>query len=413
VKTDESLKQESGENLTCVDLFAGAGGFSLAAQRVGIDVRLAIESNKYAVETYKKNLCTERSSSKVVAKDIRLIDPTEARRNVYALEETCDLVLGGPPCQGFSTHRLNGSGVADERNDLIHVYFSFVKAFAPSVFLMENVPGILWDRHASDLARFYEQGALAGYDIQQPVVVDARDFGVPQRRKRVFFLGLKRGLQLDGLSWPPPASHHSPAACAKKPELSPWRTCEHVFLPAAAGDTNDIHMHHGEALVEAFKRTPLNGGSRRDSGRVLNCHVDHDGHKDVYGRIDPSQPAPTMTTACINPSKGRFVHPTLHHGITARQAARIQTFPENFTFSGGLIAAGVQIGNAVPVELGEVLIRHLKPLLLRARASADGPEKISETEAADDRWRTSDSHPAEIAQFGVLGQANRNNAVEQ
>jgi DNA (cytosine-5)-methyltransferase 1 len=74
-----------------------------------------------------------------------------------------------------------------------------------------------------------------------------------------------------------------------------------------------------------------------------------------------------MTTACINPSKGRFVHPTRHHGITARQAARIQTFPENFEFSGGLMAAGVQIGNAVPVELGEKLIRHLTPLLMRAR----------------------------------------------
>ena len=104
-------------------------------------------------------------------------------------------------------------------------------------------------------------------------------------------------------------------------------------------------------------------GSRRDSGRVLPCHESHDGHKDVYGRIDPDLPAPTMTTACINPSKGRFVHPTEDHGITARQAARIQTFPDSVVFSGGLMAAGKQIGNAIPMKLGVLLLSHIKTFL--------------------------------------------------
>lgn len=340
---------------------------SLAARRAGLEIRLAVENNKHAVETYKANLCKASKLPIVLAGDIRPMDPVKAYNMAYRQEESCDLLLGGPPCQGFSTHRLKGSGVADERNDLIHVYFSFVRTFAPSVFLMENVPGMLWDRHAGTLNRFYLQGALAGYEVQEPVVIDARDFGVPQRRKRVFILGLKCGLDLGGLAWPPRPTHGSPSACAKDPSLMPWRSCEHVFAPAAPDDLNDVHMRHSEELIEAFRRTPLNGGSRRESGRLLACHVDHDGHKDVYGRMDSSQPAPTMTTACINPSKGRFVHPTKHHGITARQAARIQTFPEDFTFTGGLMAAGVQIGNAVPVELGEHLIRHLTPLLRRAR----------------------------------------------
>lgn len=116
-------------------------------------------------------------------------------------------------------------------------------------------------------------------------------------------------------------------------------------------------MNHSLELIEVFKSTPLNGGSRRDSGRVLPCHDGHSGHSDVYGRINPSQPGPTMTTACINPSKGRFVHPTEHHGITLRQAARFQTFPDWFVFQGGLMAAGEQIGNAVPIRLGEILLR--------------------------------------------------------
>jgi DNA (cytosine-5)-methyltransferase 1 len=150
-------------------------------------------------------------------------------------------------------------------------------------------------------------------------------------------------------------------------------------------------MTHGAALIEAFRNTPINGGSRKDSGRVLACHRDHDGHKDVYGRIDSRKPAPTMTTACINPSKGRFVHPSEHHGITVRQAARIQTFPEHFTFSGGLMAAGKQVGNAVPVRLGATLIKQLAPLLESARANerdkggetpADAPLRDAERQEA-------------------------------
>jgi len=160
--------------LNCVDLFAGAGGFSLAARRAGLEIRLAVESNKHAVETYRNNLCKASKRPIVLAGDIRLMDPVAAYSKAYKQEESCDLLLGGPPCQGFSTHRLNDSGVADERNDLIHVYFAFVRAFAPSVFLMENVPGMLWDRHAETLNRFYLQGALAGYEVQEPVVIDAR-----------------------------------------------------------------------------------------------------------------------------------------------------------------------------------------------------------------------------------------------
>jgi DNA (cytosine-5)-methyltransferase 1 len=119
-------------------------------------------------------------------------------------------------------------------------------------------------------------------------------------------------------------------------------------------------MSNSAELIETFRSTPPNGGSRHQSNRVLACHAEHDGHRDVYGRIDPSKPSPTMTTACINPSKGRFVHPTEHHGITARQAARLQTFPDDFVFEGGLMAAGMQIGNAVPVQLARSLCEHLR-----------------------------------------------------
>lgn len=354
--------------LNCADLFSGAGGFSLAALQAGLEVRLAVENDPHAVLTYRHNLCRGRSVTQIVNEDITHIDATNAFALAFPENEICDLMLGGPPCQGFSTHRVKNAGVGDERNDLIHVYFNFVRAFSPSVFLLENVPGMLWERHEAGLNRFYIEGAKAGYDLQEPAILDARDFGLPQRRKRVFILGIRSELDTAGFEWPPRPTHGCTAACRDNPRLLPWLSCAQVFEPAKAGDRNDVHMSHGTELIAAFRNTPPNGGSRKDSGRTLPCHKAHDGHKDVYGRIDPAQPAPTMTTACINPSKGRFVHPTEHHGITARQAARIQTFPDTFEFFGGLMAAGTQIGNAVPPALGRHLVRHILPLLEKARA---------------------------------------------
>lgn len=351
--------------LTCVDLFSGAGGFTLAAQLSGLHVRLAVENDKHAVATYRRNLCNGVQAPSLLNIDITKINASTAYREAFPDRDQCDLMLGGPPCQGFSTHRIKDAGVDDDRNDLIHTYFDFVRAFSPSVFLMENVPGMLWKRHAAALDRFYVEGALAGYDVKDAIVVDARNYGIGQRRKRVFILGIRSGLDASDLTWPPAPTHGSESARRRNPDLLPWTNCSSAFAAAPQGDENDVHMNHTKELVDAFRRTPPNGGSRKDSGRVLACHKSHDGHKDVYGRIDPSQPAPTMTTACINPSKGRFVHPVEHHGITVRQAARIQTFPDDFVFGGGLMAAGKQVGNAVPVELARRLITHLLPVLRR------------------------------------------------
>lgn len=356
--------------LTCADIFAGAGGFSLAAQNAGISVRLAIENDPHAVATYKSNFETDSKNHILVSEDIRTIDFAAEKKRAFPSGMKCDLILGGPPCQGYSSHRINDAGVGDDRNDLIHSYFDCVNELRPTAFLMENVPGMLWERHSEYIQEFYKRGRAAGYKIYDPVILDARDYGVPQRRKRVFILGFQNGTDLSKLIWPPEPTHGADARDGKEK----WIDCSSAFLTAPENDPNDVHMQHGEELVTAFKNTPPNGGGRHQSGRVLECHKEHDGHKDVYGRIDPRKPAPTMTTACINPSKGRFVHPIHHHGITVRQAARIQTFPDSFVFTGGLMAAGKQVGNAVPVRLGEAILEGLKPTL-RAAAAAKSDVK--------------------------------------
>lgn len=342
--------------ITCVDLFAGAGGFSLAALNAGISVVAAIEKDQSACSTYRHNII-KNGTTKLYEGDILEMSPEHLVKTHFAEKGVCDIVLGGPPCQGFSVHRIKSAGVGDPRNALILRYFKYVEALRPKVFLMENVPGILWPRHKDYLEEFYEQGARSGYDVREPVVLDARDYGVPQRRKRVFILGVRKDFPFS-VTWPPAPTHGDQKAQEPNPSLLPWVPASTVFaMPQVIDDPNNVHMSHSQALIDVFKSTPLNGGSRRDSNRVLPCHDGHSGHTDVYGRIDSRQPAPTMTTACINPSKGRFVHPTEHHGITVRQAARFQTFPDGFVFYGGLIAAGAQIGNAVPIRLGETLLR--------------------------------------------------------
>jgi len=355
-------KSASQRKLQCVDLFAGAGGFSLAAHKAGMRVVAAVELDKKASETYHANLIKRRKKisdrPRLYSENIMELSPERFKSENFPDGASCDIVLGGPPCQGFSVHRIKGAGVNDPRNGLIHRYFEYVKCLQPKAFLMENVPGLLWPRHKKYLNKFLAESKKVGYRIIGPLRLDARNYGVPQRRVRVFVLGIRDDIDFDESVWPPAPSHGDAREREENPALKKWVSAAKVFsTPARPDDENDVHMQHGPELIKVFRATPINGGSRRDSNRQLPCHVDHDGHNDVYGRIDPSEPGPTMTTACINPSKGRFVHPTEHHGITVRQAARFQTFPDDFVFKGGLMAAGVQIGNAVPVDLGAVLLR--------------------------------------------------------
>jgi DNA (cytosine-5)-methyltransferase 1 len=347
------------------DLFAGAGGFSKAAQNIGIEIKVAVEFDRHACSTYRHNFATESGGPSLLEGDINTISLSSIGKH-FSSERSCELVLGGPPCQGFSVHRINGAGVSDPRNRLIHRYFEVVKALQPKIFLLENVPGILWDRHAEYLELFYKVSNSAGFRVHAPVVLDASDYGVPQRRKRVFILGIDENLP-EIQNWPPKATHGDAKACKADSSLLPHQASAIAFHGAEKTDINDVHMQHGAELKELFRNTPLNGGSRKDSGRTLPCHEKHNGHKDVYGRIDSRKVAPTMTTACVNPSRGRFVHPTQNHGITVRQAARIQTFPDDFVFLGGIMAASKQIGNAVPVKMGEALLLPIRDFLLANR----------------------------------------------
>ena len=379
-----------------IDLFAGAGGFSLAAHNLGLDIVAAIELDSTASETYQHNLIDRLGQkTRLLSEDILNISPESLRAELGLDIGELSLILGGPPCQGFSSHRIKNAGVDDPRNKLLLRYFDFVQSFAPKAFLVENVSGLFWKRHRSYLDKFKELAKKNHYDLVFCNTLNAKDYGIPQNRKRAFILGIRKDVVHNQISFPPRQTHFSPTSKEVKNGSSQWRTASSVFEPLSnelivqyikqhfqphtklsfdeaqcllknlesgqhvqSDDPCNIHMKPTDRMKARFENTRLNG-SRVDAGKEfeLKCHSDgYAGHKDVYGRILIHQPANTITTGCNNPSKGRFVHPWKNHGITLRHAARLQTFPDEFTFLGSSTSQAKQIGNAVPPKLGEVLI---------------------------------------------------------
>lgn len=383
--------------LSAIDLFSGAGGFSLAAYNSGLDVKAAIEFDNAAASTYRHNLIDKlKANTKLITGDINLVNIDELITSLNIEVGELDFLLGGPPCQGFSSHRLNDSGIDDPRNKLLIRYFDFVKAFKPKVFLVENVSGLLWKKHERYLKKFINLAKKNNYQIKFCDTLLSKDYGIPQNRKRVFIFGVRKDIDKKGtFSFPPPATHFHP-----KTGIPSWPTSSSVFekptkailkryvneyyvpklgmskidahnlvaqlefgQPLAKNDPCNYHMNHNDDITERFQRTPLNGG-RMDSGTTLECHKNYAGHKDVYGRVIIHLSGNTITTGCNNPSKGRFVHPWLNHGMTLRHAARFQTFPDWFEFHGVTTERAKQVGNAVPILLGEKLISHISQEIL-------------------------------------------------
>lgn len=338
--------------MKAIDLFSGAGGLSLAAHQCGIDVIAAIELDTAASITYRANLIEQlKAPTKLINGDINEVDLPALMKELKLKSGELELLLGGPPCQGFSTHRINNAGIDDPRNQLLLKYFDFVDGLQPKAFLIENVAGLLWKRHENYLNQLLALAETHGYTIHFCGILNAKDYGVPQNRKRVFIFGTRNDLKINNPAFPPDATHFAPTS-KNGPK---WKTASSVFEkltselidfyiedyfrpktkmtdenarlllaslehgePVNPTDVCNINMQPTPKMIIRFENTPLNGG-REDSGYTLKCHSNgYKGHKDVYGRIMIHLPGNTITTGCNNPSKGRFVHPWKNHGMTLR-----------------------------------------------------------------------------------------------
>ena len=332
--------------MKAIDLFCGAGGLTNGLRRAGWNVVAGIDVDDAVGATYRRN----NPASRFVQADLREVTDDDARALARGVPSRELLLAGCAPCQPFSKQRGRRGVRGRSDSTLLGEFARLVVALRPRAVLMENVPGIAAVPGFSSFRRFVGTLRDCGYDYDHRVL-NARDFGVPQHRRRRVLLAIQDAPAR--LPEPP-----APDAGARTVRGTIAR-----FPAIDAGETHpDIANHQAARLsplnLKRIKATPVDGGSRRDwkPELVLECHrAVGTGFSDVYGRMWWDRVAPTLTSRCNSLSNGRFGHPEQNRAISLREAAALQTFHDDYEFSGAKNAIARWIGNAVPVAFAETL----------------------------------------------------------
>ena len=329
--------------LTLIDLFAGAGGFTLGFVQAGLIPTFAVEFDKDAAATYEANFGPHCSTEDI---------------NDVGGFPSADVIIGGPPCQGFSN--LGSHLPNDPRNQLWRHYVRAVDQVRPLIFVVENVPPLLTSEEGQELMR--ETRAL-GYQVQGKIL-NAADYGAPQVRKRTIIIGSRLGAIVF-----PEQTHVDPKKrTIQTLHLSSWTTVRQAIgdLPS---EPTEYSLHFGRnptpMSIERYRHIPP-GGNRWNLPPELtpDCWKRKTkGGTDLFGRLWWDQPSVTIRTEFFKPEKGRYLHPEADRPITHREAARLQCFPDEFVFKGPKIEIAKQIGNAVPVKLAYAIANAVKQMI--------------------------------------------------
>lgn len=364
------------EPFRLIDLFAGAGGLTLGFTSARTDDGRAAflpvwanDFNEDAAATYNANFGDHCVHGDIV--DI-LDDPaTEIPE--------ADVVIGGPPCQGFSLLNKNREG--DPRKQLWRPYMEIVERSGARAFVMENVRQLLT---SAEFHEIREEAERLGFEVASALLC-AADYGVPQERYRAFIVGLRGGSP--AAAFPPKKTHYNDRGLDVQSILfdeyvvdpAPWRTVSDAIadLPEPVGteirdEPGPLDLHFGrnptEKSMRRYRAVPP-GGNRFDLQKnapeiTPNCWIrKKSGGTDLFGRLWWDRPSVTIRTEFFKPEKGRYLHPDQHRPITHREAARLQSFPDEFAFMGSKIEIARQIGNAVPPLLGQAVARSVYALL--------------------------------------------------
>lgn len=353
-----------------VSLFSGGGGLDLGFQSAGFQIIWAIDNNQNAVDTYKANI-----GEHIICEDINKVD---TKKIPFA-----DVIIGGPPCQSFSL--AGNRNVEDARGQLVWKYIGIIRDIQPKAFLFENVTGLLSAKNAKGekiielLKRAFRE---IGYTVTTQVV-NAADYGVPKKRKRVIIVGIKGETKFSF----PPATHNESGAGLKK-----YVSAEEALgdLPGAICDENGSaayltapkteyqkRMRGGEAVTEHFmpRMSELDkyivehvkpGGNYMDIPPEVNSErirrlQREGGHTTCYGRMKPDEPSYTINTYFNRPNVGCNIHYKENRLITVREALRLQSFPDSYVVvSSSKQGRNLIVGNAVPPMLAEAMARELK-----------------------------------------------------
>jgi DNA (cytosine-5)-methyltransferase 1 len=345
-----------------IDLFSGAGGMSLGftdARYCGaFQSVLAVDNDRASIETHSTNFEGQTVLGNI--EDWLKTNPVIPK---------ADVVIGGPPCQGFSL--LNKKRLGDERRALWEPYLDVVLQSGARIFVMENVAELF---KSDELIQIREKAATLGFKTEA-AILNTANYGAPQLRRRTIIVGWKEGVAAPAF---PPAQTHAEEGGPN--ELPAWRTVFDAIgkLPPPIGTEirktrAPFNLHFGRnptaISIERYKSVPP-GGNRFDLHRnaphiTPECWIRKtSGGTDLFGRLWWDRPSVTIRTEFFKPEKGRYLHPTENRPITHREAARLMGFPDDFVFCGSKTEIARQIGNAVPPDLAGAIARMIRDALV-------------------------------------------------
>lgn len=345
--------------IKAIDFFCGAGGLTRGLLDAGINVVAGVDNDERLQKTYEAN----NAPSRFIARDIAEVDLRELRSQLALRSEDAVLYAACTPCQPFST--LNTMKGADPRKYLLLDFARLVAASPPDFILVENVPGI----NNALGKEIYDEfvGILDRHGFRQDAArLDAKDFGVPQTRKRFIMIASRHGRPTLPNPLPQERFNTVRNAISKYPFLA-----DGAESPLYKNHVSKKLLPHHQRIVAAV---PPDGGNRRDvadASILLQCHQRHPrAHRNVFSRMAWDQPGPTLTSRCVDVYCGRFTHPEQNRGISLREAAALQTFPDHYEFFGKSIQENArQIGNAVPVKLAKTLGQAVTDALTKSQES--------------------------------------------
>lgn len=330
----------------CIDSFCGAGGLCLGLIKAGFDILYSFDIEAKAIATIKANP-EYFKNHKAETRDIYDIEPRELLNSLNLKPGELDLLAGGPPCQGFSIQRIGGD--LDGRNHLVEEYINKVIAIRPKMFILENVPGIEGKRGKDILSRALAKVEESGYFIHEKIL-DAQDYGVPQRRRRVVIIGERKDHESPLFEYPEPQEY----------KITVREMIAHLPEPPEDGSEHpnfSLHRRDRLSAKNIARLQALKPGQGRDFlpfELLADCHKVSSnviGHRNVYGRMPWDDVSPTITARFDSFTRGMFGHPEQNRSISLREGAMLQTFPVDFVFVGNKVEVARQIGNAVPVAM--------------------------------------------------------------
>lgn len=343
-----------------IDLFAGAGGMALGAKLAGIDVQLAVECDLHAAATYAHNF----PHTRLMTTDIRKIK----QLSIFSQKKQT-VVFGGPPCQGFSTSNQRTRSASNPSNWLFREFARVVSICKPDWIIFENVKGILETENGMFLENVIKSFKRLGYTVSWGVL-NAADFGVPQHRSRLFVIGSLHGIE-PLLPKPQLRSHVSvDGAIADLPLLQ--NGASHDWLEYKSAPRSDYAMmmrerlkrssnHHvtnsSEHIIKRFKHVPQGGNWQHIPSRLMKNYANRFScHTGIYHRLKSSEPSIVIG----NYRKNMLIHPHEDRGLSVREAARLQSFPDWFEFKGSIGFQQQQVGNAVPPLLAKAVFESIQ-----------------------------------------------------